>query len=142
MIDARHPAVVQDGRRVEDVVALVHEADHRRQPAGGARDVLQRAQVGLDERRLEEQVLGRIAGHRQLGERHEPAALGARLVEPGADLRHIALEVADGGIDLAEADPEAAHGVLYRAAVAPGRIVNTAGAVIYAAFHKPPGRAA
>ena len=47
-------AVVQHGGGIEDVVALVHESDHRGETAAGPRHVGERPQVGLDEGGLEE----------------------------------------------------------------------------------------
>ena len=137
VIDAGPAAVVQDRGRVEDVVALVDEAHHGGEAAGGAGDLGQRAQVRLDERRLEEQVLGRVAGDRQLGKGHQAAAERARLLETGADLGDVALEVPDRRVDLGEGDPVAAHGGIVPAGRGGGRIVNPRTAVLYAAFHEP-----
>ena len=137
VIDAGPAAVVQDRGRVEDVVALVDEAHHGGEAAGGAGDLGQRAQVRLDERRLEEQVLGRVAGDRQLGKGHQAAAERARLLETGADLGDVALEVSDRRVDLGEGDPEAAHGGIVPAGRQGGRIVNRCTAVLYPAFHEP-----
>ena len=58
---------------------------------------------------LKQQVLGRVAGERQLGEGHQLGA-EARARSRQAISSHVALEVADGGIDLGQRDPEAAHG--------------------------------
>ena len=63
------------------------------------------AQVVLDERRSEHQVLGRVAGDRELGEarrrRRPPSVARAAAAAMRCD---VAVEVADRGVDLAERD--------------------------------------
>jgi len=57
----------------------------------------------LDEALVTQDVPGRVAGHRHLGQHHELGAgsLGDR-TQAAVD---VALEVADGGVDLRETDP-------------------------------------
>ena len=68
---------------------------------------------GLQEVLLEQQVLGRVAGQRQLGEEHELGAGVARRGDLLGDLGGVALEVADAAVDLREGEAERgdqAHG--------------------------------
>ena len=51
----------------------------------------------------EEQVLGRVAGDRELGEEDEVGAGLLRLAEPAEDPLAVPVEVADGGVDLGAA---------------------------------------
>src|SRR4030095_12111760 len=73
-------------------------------------DRVQRAQVCLDEGRLEQEVLGRIAGDRQLGEGHQGGAERARPLDRVHDHADVAIEIADRGIDLTQGDAQAPHG--------------------------------
>ena len=66
--------------------------------------------ASADERRAQQEVLGRVAGDRELGERDEVdvGGLGRRVgVE---DARRVALEVADDEIELGGGDAEPGHG--------------------------------
>jgi hypothetical protein len=63
VVNAGQRSVVEHSGGVEDVVVLVDEAHNGREPPRGASDVVEGAQIPLDEGRLEQQVLGRIAGH-------------------------------------------------------------------------------
>ena len=60
---------------------------------------------GADEGRSQEQVLGRIAGDRELGEEHELGALCARVGESGENALAVAVQVADDRVDLGESEP-------------------------------------
>ncbi len=57
-----------------------------------------------DERGAEQEVLGRIAGDRELREDDEVGARGARLGDPRDDAVTVAVEVADGRVDLGQRD--------------------------------------
>ena len=72
-----------------------------------ARELGERAPRVAQEVLAQQQVLGRVAGQRQLGEQHQLGAGGARRVDPGADALRVAGDVADGGVHLAEGQ---AHG--------------------------------
>jgi hypothetical protein len=109
VVDAGEAAVVGHRRRVRDVVPPVHEADDDGEADRGADDVVEGAQVALDERRLEEEVLRRVAGERQLGEGHQVDAEGAGARQRLEDAARVPLEVADRRVDLAEPDPEEPH---------------------------------
>ena len=76
----------------DDVQALaVREFDRQRS---------QRLAAGGHERGPQQQVLGRIAGERELGREHEPRTLGPGAARGGGDEARVAGEVADGGVDL------------------------------------------
>ena len=68
----------------------------------------QRLGGGADEARSQQQVLRRVAGHRELGKERELGAGAARLLEPREDGGAVAVEVADDGVDLGEREP---HGL-------------------------------
>ena len=57
-----------------------------------------------DERGAEQEVLGRIARDRELGEDDELGAGGTRLGDPADDAVAVAVEVADGRVDLGQGD--------------------------------------
>ena len=78
-VDALHLAVRADRGGVVEVAAGLGEADHRGEPPGARRDLLERLGGLGDERRLQQEVLGRVAGDRELGERDEVAARGVGL---------------------------------------------------------------
>ena len=76
-----------------------------------ARDLLERALGSADEARPEQEILGRIAGDRELGEDDDVGARVLRRLEPPEDQGAVPVEVADGGVDLGERD---AHGFRLR----------------------------
>ena len=103
------PAVDEGGAVVEHAVELEAADDERGQPLRVARERLEGGDGLVDERRAQQQVLGRVAADRELGEGDEVGvALGgaARGVE---DQRAVAREVADGAVDLGERDPQSSH---------------------------------
>jgi hypothetical protein len=83
------------------------EADKGRDAGRLARDLFQRLRSRAQEARPQQQVLRRVAGDGEL--RHEeqvgarPAGLADRVHDPLA----IAVEVADGGVELGEREPHA-----------------------------------
>ena len=103
-VDRLHRAVGEHGGGVVDVVGPLGVADDRDDPLDAGGDPLQRgARVG-EEVLLEQQVLGRVAGERQLGEDDELRARRARRGDLAGDLRLVAGDVADDGVDLRERD--------------------------------------
>ncbi len=99
-------AVGEHGERVVDVVGALGEADERDDPLGAGRQLPQRLLRGLQEVLLQQQVLGRVARQRELGEEDQ---LGAGLARPRdvlADAPDVALEVADARVDLGERQRE------------------------------------
>src|SRR5207245_10115992 len=91
-------------------------------PGRVARDLDEHAQVSLDERRLEEEILGWITGNGQLGECDQMAAERAGPVDRLDDPPHVALEIADRRVDLPEPHPEAPHGPYCTRPPQPGHI--------------------
>ena len=73
-VDALHLPVGAHRGRVGEVAARLGEADDRGDPPGARRELLERLAAAGDERRPQQQVLGRVAGDRQLRERDEVAA--------------------------------------------------------------------
>ena len=63
--------------------------------------------LAFDEAGLEQQVLGRVAGDRELGEDDELAAGVLGLADAVPVLFEVPVEVADGRVDLGERDPHA-----------------------------------
>ncbi len=64
----------------------------------------QRRPGGFDERRAQREVLDRVAGEDHLGEGHEVRAPLGRLTGPVDDGVGVAVEVADGGVDLVQGE--------------------------------------
>jgi len=101
--------VVEDCRCVVQPLLLVDKPDNSGDAPGRPLDVLERPQVVIHELRLEQQVLGGIAGHGELGEGHD---VGPGL--PGAADRFddpvpVAGEVADRGVDLCHGNAKGSH---------------------------------
>src|SRR5439155_26538952 len=94
VVDALDGAVGADGAGVEEVPVEVREADERRDARGLAGDELEAVLGCMEEARAEEQVLGRIAGDRKLGEEDDVRARLAGLVEPAEDAPAVSVEVA------------------------------------------------
>ena len=93
-----------NGARVVEVAVEVGEADERGKPARVAGELAQGLRRGTDEARPQQQVLRRVAGDRQLGEEDEVSPGGARLVQALEDLFAVAVEIADGRVDLGESE--------------------------------------
>ncbi|MDX6410806.1 MAG: hypothetical protein QOE91_322 [Gaiellaceae bacterium] len=89
------------------------EADERDDVVRLRGDLLERAGGGADEAGPQQQVLGRIAGHRELGEDREVGALVAGLLEARQDQVAVAVEVAHDGIDLCERQPQRSHLIVF-----------------------------
>ena len=66
------------------------------------------ASRGADERRPEQEILGRVAGDGELREEDEVGAGGARLVRGAGRCGRVAVEVADDGVDLGERESHSA----------------------------------
>ena len=75
-VDRVHGAVGEHGGGVVRLLGALGEADDGDDPARLASELPQRARGVREEVLLEQQVLGRVAGQRELGKQHE---LGARL---------------------------------------------------------------
>ena len=95
--------------RVPEVAVVVHEADHRRTARGGRGDAFEGPLVVGDEAGLQQQVLGRVAGGRQLGEEGDVAALGLGAAQRLEDPLDVAVEVPDPRVDLGGGDTQDGH---------------------------------
>ena len=101
-------AVEQERGVVELAVVDPGRADEERGPAvrGRCRECFHDGPRLLLEHRLEHEVLGRVAGHRELGADHEVGALGRGLGAGTQDQRLVALQIPHGGVELGECDGE------------------------------------
>ena len=108
-VHAHDAPVCAHCRCVVQVAAGLRESDHRRRTAGASRELFQRLRGLGNERRAQQQVFGRVPGHRELREDDEiaPGGLGfvVRLEHPGG----IPLEVADDDVQLGGGDPQTRH---------------------------------
>ncbi len=109
MVHALHAAARAHGGGVVEVALGVRKADHRRRPAGASGHLLEGLVRRLDERRAEQQVLGRVPGDRQLGEGDQVGADVLGLLVGGEDARRVPLEVADDEVQLRGRDPDPGH---------------------------------
>ena len=81
--------------------------EERRSAIGGRRrERLHGSPRLLLKHRLQHEVLGRVAGHDELGADHEVRTLGRRLGPRAQDQRPIALQIPHGGVELGERDGE------------------------------------
>ena len=92
-------ALIVGRRRV-----VVDEADDRRDAARCRRDLLQRALVGREERRVLDQIADAVAGQRQLGGDDDVGARGRGGLDGRGDPGGVSGDVRAGGIDLGEGD--------------------------------------
>ena len=79
--------------------------DARRAP----REALEGARGVRDEAVLQQEVLGRVADHGELGHRDEVAPLLGAVGEGAEDPLHVAVEVPDGEVQLGEPEPDRRH---------------------------------
>jgi hypothetical protein len=106
-------AVGADRSGVVEVALLVHEPDHGHAAAagGGGGHLLQGGAVVGHEPGPQQQVLGRVAGDRELGQDQQVAAGivgGPQRLDDAGD---VAVEIPDAGVDLAQGDTQAGHGL-------------------------------
>ena len=109
VVHALHRAERAYSGGVVEVAPGVDEAHDRRAAAGSGRQLLEGLEVVGDEPGLQHQILGGVAGDRQLGEGSDVAARGFGLLECSEDGRQVAIEIADDCIDLAGSHPHASH---------------------------------
>ena len=87
-------------------IALERRAADERDDAGtGAGDLVDRLPRGADEPGSQEQVLGRVAGDRELREDDEVGLGSLRLLDRGHDPLHVPVEVAHDDVQLRKHDP-------------------------------------
>ncbi len=108
-VGADHLAAGAHGGGVEQILVGVDVADDGGAAAGVLGELAERGFGVLDELRLQHEVLGRIAGDRQLGECHDVATGRLGLVVGGEQLLDVAGEVADSGVELGERHPQHGH---------------------------------
>ncbi len=77
-------------------------------------DFVERGQVVVDEGAAQDEVFGRVAGDGQLRERDDVGAEIAGAADPVDDLRGVAGQIADGGVDLRQGDAQRAHAAAFR----------------------------
>ena len=76
---------------------------------------------------MKQQVLGRIAGDRELGCYHQVGTVGLGLLDRLRQALDVAVEVADHGIELGGGDSDDRHGLHRTGTTAPGRTGTVAG---------------
>ena len=108
-VRAEDLSVGAHGRRVEQVTVLVDEADDGRTATRPRRQLAERSLVVGDEAGLHDEVLGRVPGDRQLGEGDDVASRGFGPVVGVEQLRQVAVDVADGRVQLGQRDTQDGH---------------------------------
>ena len=103
-VDRVHAAAGEHRARVVDVVGELGKADQGHDPVGPGGDPVQRCACIGEEVLLEQEVLRRIPGDRELGKQDQLGARLAGLLQAGDDLPFVARDVADGHVELAERD--------------------------------------
>ena len=85
---------------------MLGKPDQRDHVAHLGRDLVDRPPPGGEEVGLEQEILGRVAVHGELGEDRDLGAGRARAVQRVDDRGLVAIDVADGRVDLGERDPQ------------------------------------
>ncbi|MDQ1507945.1 MAG: hypothetical protein QOD57_5672, partial [Actinomycetota bacterium] len=88
---------------------VVDHPDDGEAPAGPGRQPLHDGQIGVDEPVGQEQVLGRVARHGQLGQDEDVGARRLGVVHGVGNGVSVALEVADDDVQLGQGDPKVGH---------------------------------
>ena len=99
-VHAHDLAAGADGAGVREVGVQPRAADERDDVGAGGRDLLERAAGRPHEARPQQQVLGRVAGHRELGQDDEIGRRRPRVLDARDDPVAVAGEVADDDVDL------------------------------------------
>ena len=102
MVDGLDFAVGADGAGVEEIALEMRDPDETGDTARRRGDEPEAVGGGPQEAGPQEEVLRRIAGHRQLGKEHEVCAGRLRLLEAGENPLAVAVEIADRRVDLRE----------------------------------------
>jgi hypothetical protein len=105
LVDGKDLAVGADGAAVEEVAVEDRAADERGDPLRLGSDRVERPPSLADEGGAKQQVLRRIARHRELGEEDEVGLRVSCLREAGEDAVAVAGEIADDRVDLSEREP-------------------------------------
>ena len=101
-IDGVDGAVGKHRGGVVHVLGALGKADDRDRPARVRCQLLERCARAREEVLAQEQILGRVAGERQLGEQDQIGVRPAPGLVTGADQREVAVDVADGCVQLAQ----------------------------------------
>ena len=118
-VERLHLALGEHGRGVVDVLGALGEPDDRHEAVRLLGQLVQRRSRVGQETLLEQQVLGRVAGERELGEEDE---LRARLGRPAHALAHlvrVARDVAHRRVHLVQRDADGS-GVCHPSSIALG----------------------
>jgi hypothetical protein len=107
--DAVHLAARADGGGVVEVAVIVDIANDGGAAVGLLGDRLHGAQIAFDERRVHEQVLGRVSRECELGEHGEISPRAFRVGQGGEHLGDVAVEIAHHHVELAQGYAQAAH---------------------------------
>ena len=103
--DAGDLAARADERRVREVAVERRRADERHGLGARARDLVDGRAGRTDESGPKQEILGRIAGDRELGEHDEIGRRPSRLGDRARDPLDVAVEVADDDVQLGEGEP-------------------------------------
>jgi len=105
LLDHRlHLAARAHRARVVEIAVEMRGADEDDDPARRERDLLERPFGCTEEAGPQQQVLGRIPRHRELGEDDEIRVRALRVLDPLDDQRTVPVEVADDRVDLCESE--------------------------------------
>ena len=104
-VDAGDLAARADERRVREIAVEGRRPDERHGVGARARDLVDGGASRADEARPEQEILGRIAGDRELGEHDEIGRRASRLGDRARDPLDVAVEVADDDVQLGEREP-------------------------------------
>ena len=108
-VRAEDPSAGAHRGGVEEVAIRLHEADHRGAVAGDGGELGERDLVVGDEARLEDEILRRVAGRRQLREGDEVAARRLGPLVGVDEQRQVAVDVADHRVQLGQRDAQHGH---------------------------------
>ena len=101
-VDRKHSPTAEHRRRVIDLPRLLREPDDGDDPLDISRKLAQRVRRVLQKVLAQQQILGRVAGERELGEQHELRALRLRGGYARTNAPRITGDVADSRVQLAE----------------------------------------
>ena len=114
LIDPLHLPAGAERRGVVEIALGIDEADDGGAASCAGGHLVERSPVGGDKPGLQHEVLGRVAGDGQLREDDDVAPRCFGIVVGGEDPLHVAVEVADHGVQLGEPDPDSCHPVSVR----------------------------
>ncbi len=95
-----HPPVDRVGCGPLPRGCVVDETDHGGRLPGPPRKAADHLEIRVDERGPNDEILGRIPGHRQLGKKQHVGAFTLRPLHGFGDQLLVALEVSDGQVQL------------------------------------------